>query len=121
MRAIASAPAPACFWAAQIASMYMLMYINSMAHRYSIADARSSLPTIIDQAEAGLEIELTRRGKPVAVVVSLRELERRRGDGLRFSDAYKKFLKKYSLEEVGLEEDFVRSAREKGVGREVSL
>lgn len=104
-----------------VASLYRSMYIHIMPKRYSIAEARSNLPVIVDQAEAGLEIELTRRGKPVAVVVSLREFERRRGDGLRFSDAYKKFLKKYSLKEVGLEEDFVQSAREKGVGREVSL
>ena len=45
-----------------------------MAKRYSIAEARSNLPTIVDQVEAGQEIELTRRGKAVAVVLSLREL-----------------------------------------------
>jgi len=97
------------------------MYIHRMSKKYSIAEARSNLPAIVDQAEAGLEIELTRRGKPVAVVVSLREFERQRDEGRRFSDAYKRFLKKYSLKEVGLEEDFVRSVREKGAGRGVSL
>lgn len=101
--------------------MYILMYIDTMSHRYSIAEARSSLPTIIDQAEAGLKIELTRRGKPVAVVVSFREFERLRGDRPRFDDAYRNFLKKYSLEEVGLEDDFAASTREKGAGRKVSL
>ena len=44
-----------------------------MTKRYSVAEARSSLPTIVDQVEAGQEIELTRRGIGVAVVVSLRE------------------------------------------------
>ena len=92
-----------------------------MAQRYSIADARTSLSTIVDQAEAGLRIELTRRGKPVAVVVSLRTFERLQSDRPRFGDAYKNFLKKYSLEEVGLEDDFAASTREKGVGREVAL
>jgi prevent-host-death family protein len=101
--------------------MYTLMYIDGMAQKYSVAEARSSLPTIIDQAEAGLEIELTRRGKPVAVVVSFRQFERLRGDRPRFGDAYRKFLKKHSLEEIGLENGFVASGREKGVGREVSL
>ena len=48
----------------------------SVSKRYSIAEARSNLPSIVDQAEAGHEIELTRRGKPVAVLVSLRELQR---------------------------------------------
>ena len=101
--------------------MYILMYIDGMTRKYSVAEARASLPTIIDQAEAGLKIELTRRGKPVAVVVSFRQFERLRGGRPRFGDAYREFLKKHSLEEVGLEGDFVASGREKGVGREVSL
>ena len=92
-----------------------------MSRRYSIADARTSLPTIVDQAEAGLRVELTRRGTPVAVVVSLRELERLRGDRPHFGEAYKNFLEKYSLKEVGLDDDFAASTREKGAGRKVSL
>lgn len=92
-----------------------------MSQRYSIADARTSLPTIVDQAEAGQRVELTRRGKPVAVVVSLREFERLRGDRPRFSDAYRTFLAKYSLKEVGFDDDFAASTRDKGTGRKVSL
>jgi prevent-host-death family protein len=101
--------------------MYILMYINVMAHTYSIAEARASLPTIIDQAEAGLEIELTRRGKPVAVVISFRKFERLWADRRGFGDAYRKFLKRHSLAQVGLAGDFAASTREKGAGREVSL
>lgn len=92
-----------------------------MSNKYSIAEARSRLAAILDQAEAGREIELTRRGRPVAVVVSLRQFERLRGDRSRFGDAYRTFLKKYSLEEVGVENDFAASIREKRIGREVSL
>lgn len=88
---------------------------------YSIAEARSRLPAIVDQAEAELEIELTRRGRPVAVLVSTRRLERLRGGRPRFSDAYKAFLRKHSLEEVGLEPEFFESIRDRGVGRKVSL
>jgi len=92
-----------------------------MPQRYSISDARTSLPAIVDQVEAGRQIELTRRGRPVAVVVSLREFERLRGERPQFADAYRAFLRKYSLAEVGLDEDFVESVRETGHGREVSL
>ena len=99
--------------------LYIVMYINNMSKRYSIAEARSHLPAIVDQAEAGLEIELTRRGKPVAVVVSPRELERQRSDDVRFSDAYNKFLKQYTLDKVGIDEDFFKPARKKVSGREV--
>ncbi len=101
--------------------MYIFMYIKAMAQRYSISDARTSLPAIVDRAEAGQQIELTRRGRPVAVVVSLREFERLRGDRPPFADAYKDFLEKYSLAEVGLDEDFVETVRDRGLGRKVSL
>jgi prevent-host-death family protein len=103
-----------------IDDMYMMMYIASMSRRYSIADARMSLPTIIDRAEAGERIELTRRGKPVAIVVSLREFERLRGDRPRFGDAYKRFVDKYPLEEISLDGEFA-AERDKGAGRKVSL
>jgi prevent-host-death family protein len=92
-----------------------------MSRRYSIADARTSLPKIIDQAEAGERVELTRRGKPVAVVVSLREFERLRGDRPRFGDAYKKFLNRYSLAEIGFDKDFTATTRDRSPGRKVSL
>ncbi len=101
--------------------MYIIMYIHDMAQRYSIAEARTSLPTIVDQAEAGLTVELTRRGKPVAVVVSLREFERLRTDRTRFGEAYRAFLEKHVLEDVGLEPDFVTSLRDRDSGRKVSL
>ncbi len=107
-------------WAV-VAIMYILMYIYVMSRRYSIAEARSRLPSIVDEAEAGLEVELTRRGQPVAVVVSRREFERLRGKRLHFGDAYRNFVEKYSLEEIGLEDDFAASARDKTAGRKVSM
>jgi tRNA(fMet)-specific endonuclease VapC len=76
-----------------------------MTRRYTIAEARSRLPTIVDEAEAGLDVELTRRGEPVAALVSLRELERLRGKRLHFKDAYTKFLATHSLEEIGVKDD----------------
>ena len=92
-----------------------------MSQRYSIADARISLPAIVNQAEAGEPVELTRRGKPVAVVVSLREFQRLRGDRSGFRDAYKKFLDQYSLDEIGLDDHVAGATRDKSTGRKVSL
>ena len=91
-----------------------------MAKRYSIAEARAQLPSIVDQAEAGREIELTRRGRVVAAVVSLRELERLRGGRPSFTEAYRRFLKEYSLEEIGTDDVFA-STRSRDPGRKVSL
>jgi prevent-host-death family protein len=92
-----------------------------MSQRYSIAEARSRLPSIVDQAEAGVEIELTRRGQPVAVLVSCREFERLRGRRVHFADAYRKFLETHSLREVGVDHDFAASTRDRTTGRKVSL
>jgi prevent-host-death family protein len=92
-----------------------------MSRRYSIAEARSRLPSIVDEAESGIAVELTRRGQPVAVLVSHREFERLRGRRPHFSDAYRKFLERHSLEEIGVEDGFAVSTRDRTTGRKVSL
>lgn len=104
-----------------VADVYKQMYIAGMAQRYSIAEARSSLPAIIDQAASGQAVELTRRGTPVAVVVSVRQFEglRRRRTG--FAEAYRRFLETHALDAVGVDEDFAASLRAHGAGRRVSL
>ncbi|WP_437280862.1 type II toxin-antitoxin system prevent-host-death family antitoxin [Sorangium sp. So ce375] len=99
----------------------MLMYILSMARRYSVAEARAQLPAIIEQAEAGEAVELTRRGRPVAVVLSREEFERLRSDRPSFGGAYRAFRKRFVLEEVGLERDFAASVRDRSPGRKVKL
>ncbi len=65
-------------------------------------------------------MELTRRGQPVAVVVSHREFDRLRAKRRHFGEAYRLFLERFSLDKVGLERDFT-SARDKSAGRKVSL
>jgi prevent-host-death family protein len=101
--------------------MYKMMYITSMAHRYSVAEARAHLPSIIDQAEAGETVELTRRGRPVAVVLSREAFERLRAERPRFSDVYRAFRARFPLEEVGLERNFAASVRDRSPGRSVKL
>jgi prevent-host-death family protein len=101
--------------------MYMWMYIWFMSKRYSIAEARSNLPSLVDDAEAGMDVELTRRGKPVAAIVSLKELLRLRRNQTSFGPAYKAFLKKHSLRELGLPRDFFDDCRDRSTGRKVSL
>ena len=92
-----------------------------MEQSYSIAEARANLPTLIDQVEAGVTVELTRRGKGVAVMISVAEYQRLRSKRTTFQDAYQKFLKKYSLAEVGLEQDFARKLRDRSPGRKVEF
>ena len=92
-----------------------------MIKSYSIAEARANLPAIVDQAEVGNPIELTRRGKPVAVVVSREQYNKLTSARPRFSDALRAFRDEFDLEEVGLEPDFVASLRSPDAGRRVEL
>jgi prevent-host-death family protein len=47
-----------------------------MPREFSIAEARNQLPALVRALEKGPPIRLTRKGKPVAVLVSLQEYER---------------------------------------------
>ncbi len=89
--------------------------------KYSVTEARANLPKIIDEVESGLEVELTRRGEPVAVVISVRDFERFKTDRSSFSAAYDGFLEKYSVDEIGVDEHFFASIRAKDRGRTVAL
>ena len=99
----------------------MPVYSTRMAHRYSVAEARAHLPSIIEQAEAGEAVEITRRGRPVVVVLAREEVERLRQGRPRFADAYSAFRKRYSLDEVGVDRDFAPSVRDRSPGRQVKL
>lgn len=50
-----------------------------MSKRYSVAEAKNHLPAVIHEAEQGQTIEITRHGRPVAVVLSLAEHRRLEG------------------------------------------
>jgi prevent-host-death family protein len=102
--------------------MYMWMYIEQMAQRYSIAEARANLPTLVDEAEAGAAIELTRRGEVVAVMISVNEYERLRSQRIGFQEAYQQFLKKHSPADTGIDAAaFAKQVRDRSPGRKVPL
>jgi prevent-host-death family protein len=42
----------------------------------SISEAKDQLPRIVHEAEAGSAVALTRRGKPVAIILSKAEYDR---------------------------------------------
>lgn len=92
-----------------------------MASHYSIAEARSQISAIIDKAEAGEAVQLTRRGRAVAVVVSCEMFERLQAGRPRFADAYRVFREQHALAEVGLDDDFAKTVRDRAPGRKVNL
>ena len=92
-----------------------------MSRQYSVAEARAHLPSILDEVESGADVELTRRGKAVAVVVSVEEYERLRTERGDFRTVYKKFLKTHRLSEVGVDKTFSDEVRDRSTGRKVAL
>ena len=88
-----------------------------MSKKYSVAAARAALPRILDEVESGNEIELTRRGKPVAVVVSVGEFERISAGRRDFGKAYAAYRSRHE----GVDRVAVENLRNTEGGRKVSL
>jgi prevent-host-death family protein len=49
---------------------------STMSDAYSIAEAKNNLSGLVHEAEQGHPVRLTRRGKPVAVLISTEQYER---------------------------------------------
>jgi prevent-host-death family protein len=75
----------------------MTAYTWGMVKTYSVADARTHLPDILDDVEAGQEIQLTRRGRTVAILLSPEKYEALRRERCNFGDAYQTFRDRYAL------------------------
>ncbi len=76
-----------------------------MSKSYSIAQARQNLPRLVHEAEAGASIELTRRGRPVAVVLSLTEYQRLTGQRPDFMKAYRAWRQEFDIDNLDLDPD----------------
>jgi prevent-host-death family protein len=101
--------------------MYICMYNPLVAKSYSVADARAKLSEIVDDVEAGKEVELTRRGKKVAVVLSAARFARLTGDRVAFATAYENFRREHDLEQDGVDPDWATELRDAAPGRRVKL
>lgn len=106
---------------ASLDSMYISMYIRIVPKSYTVAGARAKLAAIVDEVESGKDVELTRRGKKVAVVMSAARYARLRGDRVAFMTAYETFRADHDLEAVGLDPSWARELRDRDPGRGVKL
>lgn len=93
-----------------------------MSKKYSIAKARDSLASLVHEVEEqGEAVTLTRRGEPVAVLVSLREYRRLREGSGGFWGALRKFRSREDLVGLGLGPEDLDDVRDRSPGREVDL
>lgn len=91
-----------------------------MPREFSIAEARNQLPALVHAVEKGPPVRLTRRGKPVAVLVSLQEYERLRPRRPDLWQAIEAFRQQTDLSDLDVDEIF-RGVRDPSPGREVEL
>ncbi len=91
-----------------------------MPKRYSIAQARHDLAAIVHELEQQPTIELTRRGDPVAVLLSLAEYRRLQARAGGFWSAYSAFREQFVPADDDAE-DLLRDIRDRSTGRELSL
>ncbi len=92
-----------------------------MAQRYSIAEARHNLAAIVHELEAQSVIELTRRGAPVAVLLSLEAYHRLQDQRPSFWERYTAFRETFDPAVLGDEADPFESVRDLSPGRDVQL
>lgn len=73
-----------------------------MLKQYAIAEARNHFATVVREVEQVAPVELTRRGQPVAVLMSIQEYRQLRAGKTKFWDAYTKFRDKFNLQELNI-------------------
>ena len=92
-----------------------------MAKQFSIAEAKSKLPALIHSVEDGPYVQLTRHGKPVAVLLSIREYEllvlKKKG----FWNALMKLRNAIEKEGIKITDADFRGLRDTSYGRESEL
>ena len=101
-------------------AMYIAICIHPMDKTYSIAEARHDLANLVHEAETGTPVTLTRRGKPVAVLLSHGQyeelVEKKRG----YWSALRELQKAYDLSGSGLTESELESLRDRSPPRPFS-
>jgi len=91
-----------------------------MQAQYSIAQARDNLSRIVRNVERGAAIELTRRGKAVAVLLSANDYQRLATGRPGFWEAFEAFRRQTDLEQLAIEPQVFAGLRDSAPGREVS-
>jgi prevent-host-death family protein len=72
---------------------------SNLVKQTSIAEARDHLASLVHDVEDGAPVEITRRGRPVAVLVAYHEYQRLLGEGPSFWDAMLAYRRSCQLED----------------------
>jgi len=94
-----------------------------MPRQIPLTEARDHLPALIRDAESGETIQLTRRGQPVAVLLSTAEYARLRQGNQEtgFFESLMAFRERHRLDEQHPEPDEFDDLRDPAPGRPMDL
>lgn len=95
--------------------------MENRMRKYSIAEARDNLARIVHDAEAGQQIEITRRGDSVAVVLSIQQYETLANRKGIFWNRWKQFRRHLEREKIRISPDPFQGIRDRSQGRKVIL
>ena len=84
----------------------------------SVAEARKTFARLIQRAQRGRAIEITRRGEPVAVLLSAAEYLRLSGKRPSFVDAVERIRSRHDVETLGIGDEELEGLRDDSPGRE---
>jgi prevent-host-death family protein len=90
-----------------------------MENQFSISKAKDKLPAIVHAVEDGTTVQLTRHGKPVAVLLSITRymnLSRQKKD---FWEALTSFRNSCNSSNLLTEEDLFSETRDRTEGRKI--
>lgn len=82
-----------------------------MTKRYSMAEARANFSGLVHEAEGGIRVELTRRGRLVAVLLGLEAYERLVEGRRDFWEAYEEFRSRFDLAELAIDPEEIFGGR----------
>ena len=91
------------------------------ATKVSVAEARQHFAHLIKRAQQGKTIEITRRGEPVAVLLSASEYSAITGERSSFIDAMSQVRERLGVDELEIGDAEFEGLRGGSPGREISL
>ena len=91
------------------------------ATKVSVAEARKNFARLIRRAQQGKTIEITRRGEPVAVLLSATEYSAIMGERSSFIDAMSQVRERLGVADLEIGDAEFEGLREESPGREISL
>ena len=112
------------FMAIIIARSNLLLTLKlgeDMQKEYSIAEAKNKLPSIIHDVESGSSARFTRRGKPVAVLLSLHDYEHLSKQKRSFWSALQSFRSNtFKNRSIIISDDDFKNLRDITPGRKIN-